>query len=45
MNQKEQLLADLRLLVQMIPEEKQGDDSYYAANRIYEFIYYHATEE
>lgn len=29
---------DLRLLVQMIPEEVQDDDSYYAANRLLDLI-------
>jgi hypothetical protein len=42
MTQSEQLRADLKLLVSLVPEEVQGDDSYYAAQRIYEFIDYHA---
>ena len=30
--------ADLKTLVEAIPEELQSEDTYYAANRLYDFI-------
>lgn len=45
MTQREQLLADLKLLVGLIPEEVQGDTSYFASQRLYEFINHHAESE
>jgi hypothetical protein len=39
------LMSDLRLLVKAIPEEVQNDDTYYASDRLYQFIEHHADEE
>lgn len=43
MSEREQLMSDLKLLVQLIPEEIQDDISYFAANRLYDFIDHHTS--
>ena len=42
MGQREQLLADLRTLTVLIPEEADTEEAGYARERLYEFIDYHA---
>ena len=42
--EREQLMSDLRVLAQAIPEEKDSEELYYARDRIWRFIDYHASE-
>ena len=41
---RDQLSSDLELLVSAIPEEVRDEQTYYAANRLYDFIQYHTAE-
>lgn len=42
---EQQLKADLKTLVGTIPEELQGEDTYNASNRLYDFIAQHASND
>ena len=42
--ERERLMNDLRTLVEAIPQETQGDITYYASDRLWKFIDAHANQ-